>query len=38
VVEVLTVLMASIVLTLLFDLPMQEVKSILMGAAKPHIK
>jgi hypothetical protein len=35
--ELLTVLMVSVVLTLLFDLPMQEVKAILMGAGKPYI-
>jgi hypothetical protein len=32
--ELLAVLLASVVVTLLFDLPMQEVKSIVFGGGK----
>jgi hypothetical protein len=35
--ELLAVLVVSVVVTLLFDLPMQEVKSIVLGGGKSTI-
>jgi hypothetical protein len=37
VVELLAVLVVSVVVTLLFDLPMQEVKNIVLGGGKSSI-
>jgi hypothetical protein len=37
-VELLTVLIASVAVTLLLDLPMQEVKSILFDGGKQNIR